>query len=150
MRSILGCLLILGFSGVQALHAGPTNRPPAAAQAPNEFDKLNEEIKNLPPAEKQARIKAFNERHGLKDDDLKKRYEEYIKMTPEQRRAKLQARLTELKKKEAAGTITVAEKEQLKNMEEWMKRKPVNLNTNSVPTAKATAITTNKPPYSKK
>jgi hypothetical protein len=139
MRSIVGIFIFLGFLGTQVLlQAGPTNRPPVMA--------LSATTNSLNP----------------KEDLLQKRYKEYMNMTPDQRRAKLQARLTDLKKKETAGTITPAEKAQLKNLEDWMQRRTVDLHTNSVRTtasstnfpestrilgtAKPPAITTNKPP----
>ncbi|MDB6121421.1 MAG: hypothetical protein JWQ71_414 [Pedosphaera sp.] len=141
-RTILMLVLVICVSlGVEPLQAGPTNQPPAVRPA-TELDKLIAEIRNLPPAEQQARIKAFNEKHGLKEEDLKKQQEAVQKMTPEQRQAKIKTRLAELQKKKAAGTLTPVEQGRLQNLEGWVQ--------NQEKGKTSAASSTNKPPVPRK
>jgi hypothetical protein len=57
---------------------------------PEAFEKMREELKNLPPAERQRRLREFREKQGLPSrEDLEKRREEFKNLPPEEREAKL-------------------------------------------------------------
>ena len=57
---------------------------------PEAFEKMREELKNLPPAERQKRLREFREKQGLPSrEELEKRREEFKNLPPEEREAKL-------------------------------------------------------------
>jgi hypothetical protein len=142
--AILGCLIV--SLAHQTLVAGPTNSPPSpgGSSKQDEYHKFLAETEKLPPAERKAKVKAFLESHGLTEEVMQKQQAEYRKMTQEQRAAKLQGTLTELKKKKATATLTPSEEQQLKTLEDWSKR--TQHATNGLPIRN---ISTNKPSKTK-
>jgi len=57
---------------------------------PEAFEKLRQEIKDLPPAERQKRLREFREKQGMPlPGDFEKRREEFKNLPPEEREAKL-------------------------------------------------------------
>jgi hypothetical protein len=105
-------------------------------------EEIREQLKNLTPEEREAKIKELREKHGDgaagRDpekfrEEMKERakelglnYEELQKLPPEERRMKMregfQKKHEELKKKQTDGTITETEKKHLAQMDAMKKR----------------------------
>ena len=110
---------------------------------------LREKLKNLPPEEREAKMKEWREKQGAPFRDGDRKFgpgdrdgdrrpglddlrglginpEELKDLSPEERRVKVreaaEKRLADLKKKQAAGTLTVEEERQLDRMLEMQKR----------------------------
>jgi hypothetical protein len=58
---------------------------------PEAFEKLREELRNLPPAERQKRLREIREKLGLPPmrEELEKRREEFRNLPPEERETRL-------------------------------------------------------------
>jgi translation initiation factor 3 subunit A len=87
-----------------------------------EMEKTREELKKLPPEERAAKIKELREKRAAERPELKN-------LTPEEREAKrkemkarMEQRLADLRKKKVDGTITPQEEKRLERMEEMGKR----------------------------
>jgi hypothetical protein len=98
--------------------AEPTN---AVAAATNQFGanrtNLHEQFRNLTPEQQRAKILELRRAHGYTNNVPEN-------LTAAQRRAKIQARIDELHKKQAEGTLTPIESKQLKLLEAHTNRPP--------------------------
>ena len=113
---------------------------------PEAFEKLRQDLKDLPPAERQKRLREFREKQGMPPGDVEKRREEFKNLSPEDREAKLKElrermaerrkamtpderkvkrqeiksrfdkQLHELEKKKANGSITAPESKRLERL----------------------------------
>lgn len=137
--------------------------PPPSLEA---RQKLMDELRSLPPAEREARIQELRKRHGLPtlSPEMQKRREELLKLSPEQRRARLeelrrsrpvppvdekvraqrraalQQKLETLRARKAAGQLSAAEERMLKQLEQASRL----LESNTAPPA------SNEPPAPKR
>lgn len=91
-----------------------------------EFEKLRTELKDLPPAERAARIQAWRQTNGF-TNGLSRPLAPGL--SPEESTAKraqfrerIDAELTRLKARQADGSITPEETRRLERMSEWNKR----------------------------
>lgn len=96
--------------------ADTTNQPPS--------ESAGEQLKNMPPQERRAKIKGLREKHHTQTNAPS------VSLTPEQRRAKMKAKVDELQAKKAAGTIKPAEEKELQNLQEALKRAEGHSTTN--------------------
>ncbi len=98
---------------------------------------LREKLKNMTPEGRRAAIQEWREKHpeaAPRMEDLQKRREEWPKLTPEEREAKIKERraalenkVCELRKKKTNGTITGPESQQLERMERFLNAPPRRL-----------------------
>lgn len=126
--------LIYLVAGVMAFSAPQITRGDDAkpAERPNR-EQLREKFQNLSPEEREAKAKEFREKHPDASANMEKRRDETMKelgLNPEElkklpeaeRRAKIKEaadkKLAELQKKKTDGTLTDAEKQTLKNLEQ--------------------------------
>jgi hypothetical protein len=126
--------------GAIPLRAESTNAPALDRST------LREELKNLTPEERRAKLQELREKHRPQmQQDAMQRMEEWKALTPEQRQerlkegrvqlgtpgapagqaevgARLKLRLEELRKKQADGTLTDQEQTQLQRLEHAVKQ----------------------------
>ena len=149
-RLILPVVLLLGAGFVSTISAADDAVPPQRPNREGLREELREQLKSIPPEEREARMKELREKFGpllreeLKDlspEEREKKIQEFRQkngglnrpgvntLAPEQREAKrkeLRARfdkqLAELRQKQADGKITDEEKTRLQRLEELSKR----------------------------
>ena len=128
--------LICAVAGLMALSAPQLiHAEDAKPEGQPNREELREQLKNLTPEERQAKIKEYREKHPEAAASMERRGEEMKKMVKdlgldpeelnklpeEERRAKVRAasekKLAELQKKKTDGSITDAEKETLEKLE---------------------------------
>jgi len=91
-----------------------------------QWEKFREEIKDLPPEQRAAKMKEWRDKHGPPRPPVR---DELRNSTPEQRaarmkewRERLEKRVAELRRKQAAGDISDDQKRQLERMQQMIKR----------------------------
>jgi len=126
---------VLSFAA--AIAPGAADDPPAVpVPARPAREDLREKLKNMTPEERRAAIAKWREQHpeaAAQAGDLRKRRQELKTLSPEERAAKLKerqaavaAKLTELRKKKADGSITTQESQQLNRLEALEKTRAAN------------------------
>lgn len=123
---------LLSCGAALALRAADT--PASTTESPSSRDELREKLKKMTPEERQAALKEWREKHpeaAAKIRDERKARQASQDLTPEQREARMkerraaaEARVADLNKKKAAGTITPQETQQLERMEKALKDGP--------------------------
>ncbi len=129
------------MAGSSTSNAQPTAPPPAppvvqSAQAPTNppappgsLGRTNsvfghfEDMNNLSPEERRAKMQELRQRRGLTNAAPNRI------VSPEERRAKLEARLAELRAKKANGTLTSVEERQLEGLERFSQHRQPGLPT---------------------
>lgn len=78
--------------GGRAVDAAQQERIAAPTPSPQSRRQLLEELRALPPSEREARLQELRKQHGLPtlSPEMQKRREELLKLTPEERRAKIE------------------------------------------------------------
>lgn len=122
---------------ISAFFLQAADEPPAPAiqpaSPPQEFW---DNWRNLTPDQREAKMKELKEKYPdaaaemeKRREEMKKRAEEFKKMTPEEREAKrkewrdrMETIVNELRKKKEEGTISEDEAKRLARMEEWLKK----------------------------
>ena len=113
---LIQCLIafVVACSSNTFVRAADEPTPPKKPAAVDR-EKLREELKNLSPEERQAKLKELREKQQ--------------KLTPEEREAqrkqireRMEKRLADLHKKKADGTLTEQETKQLERLEQMKKR----------------------------
>ena len=145
-RTVLSCLIAgLALAGAQSLlRAGDDTNQPPRRPGPQP---LREQLRNLTPEERQAKVKEWREKHSLTNRPAVGPREERGTLTPEQRdkikalregraanstplknpaedqrRTRLKTKLAELQKKKADGTSTPEEDKLIKYLEQAVQR----------------------------
>ncbi len=103
---IIAGLILSGAPGLVRA-ADTTNQPPSAPS----LEQMNGQLTNMTPAQHRAKTKELREKHHALTNAPAQ------SLTPEQRRAKLKAKVDELEAKKAAGTIKPSEEKELQRLE---------------------------------
>jgi hypothetical protein len=160
---LLACLG-LGMGSLSAAAPAETNSAPATPKLSQQ--EFVEKLKELSPEERQAAIRAYREqmvREAQERPRVRQRGADLPQPTPEetearqkQMRARLEARVADLQKKKAEGTLTPLEETQLEKMEAMLKQGPGAFSGDArrrelrppTPRPKAAASQTHSPPPS--
>jgi hypothetical protein len=123
---------LLSCGATLSLRAADSAASTAESQPSRE--ELREKLKKMTPEERQAALKEWREKHpeaAARIRDARKARQASQDLTPEQREARVkerrataEAKVAELNKKKAAGTITSQETQQLDRMERILKGGP--------------------------
>lgn len=131
--------LIYWTAGLMAISTPQLMRGDDKPANPPSREEQREKFQNLSPEEREAKLKEYREKHpeaaaGMEKraEEMKKfakdlglKPEEMQKLSPEERREKFKAAVekksAELEKKKAAGTLTDADKDLLKRIDERKK-----------------------------
>jgi len=135
-QNLVSVSVALSFvlAGGTALQAADESNPPAAAPtAPKQTrEELREQLKNLPPSEREAKLKEFREKYNQTSplrDQLEQRREELKNLSPEEREAKVREwRQQASTNAPAVRTLTPSDREaRLKNIRERLQKQLADL-----------------------
>lgn len=110
--------LSIGLSaGNLSLRAEDAAKPATPAAQPTR-EEIREQLKNLTPEEREAKLKELREKFGKSadSDEARKRREEFQKLTPEEREAKMKEFRAKQGQRPGGGGELAKQREELKNV----------------------------------